>query len=148
LLSAPAAAARRAGCTRAFFTHAVDHIYAQLQVRAARRQRTVADEVLDVLTGATLAAEALPDELEDALAQLISVDDAALWQAVRSHMPTDAAERLQELNLKRQREGLVAAEQQESDRLIHHYERSMLIRAQAAALLKQRGNDRSNILVP
>jgi plasmid stability protein len=124
-----------------------ESLYAQLQARAARRQRTVADEVLDVLTGATPATEALTDELEDALAQLTSVDDVALWQAARSHMPTDAAERLQELNLKRQREGLAAAEQQESDRLIHQYERSMLIRAQAAALLKQRGNDISTILV-
>lgn len=123
-------------------------LYEQLLSRAARRQRTVADEVLDVLTGATPATEALPDELERAIAQLISVDDAALWQAARSHMPTDAVERLQELNLKRQREGLVEAEQQESDVLIRQYERSMLMRAQAAALLKQRGHDISTILVP
>lgn len=115
-------------------------LYEQLLSRAARRQRTVADEVLDVLTGATPATEALPDELERAIAQLISVDDAALWQAARSHMPTDAVERLQELNLKRQQEGLVEAEQQESDVLIRQYERSMLVRAQAAALLKQRGH--------
>ena len=123
-------------------------LYEQLQSRAARRQRTVPDEVLDVLTGATPATEALPDDLERAIAQLVSVDDAALWQAARSHMPTNAVERLQELNLKRQREGLVEAEQQESDQLIRQYERSMLVRAQAAALLKQRGHDISTILVP
>jgi len=123
-------------------------LYEQLQSRATRRQRTVADEVLDVLTGATPATEVLPDDLERAIAQLVSVDDAALWQAARSHMPADAVERLQELNLKRQREGLVETEQQESDVLIRQYERSMLVRAQAAALLKQRGHDISTILVP
>jgi hypothetical protein len=37
---------------------------------------------------------------------------------------------------------------QESDVLIRLYERSMLIRAQAAALLKQRSHDISTILVP
>ena len=123
-------------------------LYEQLQSRAARRQRTVADEVLDVLTGATPATEVLPDELEHAIAELIAVDDAILWQVARSHMPLDAIERLQELNLKRQREGLTDTEQQESDQLIRQYERSMLVRAQAVALLKQRGHDVSTILVP
>jgi len=123
-------------------------LYEQLQSRAARRQRTVADEVLDVLTGATPATEVLPDELERAIAELIAVDDAILWQVARSHMPLDAIERLQELNLKRQREGLTDTEQQESDQLIRQYERSMLVRAQAVALLKQRGHDVSTILVP
>ena len=123
-------------------------LYEQLQSRAARRQRTVADEVLDVLTSATPATEVLPDELERAIAEFIAVDDAILWQVARSHMPLDAIERLQELNLKRQREGLTDTEQQESDQLIRQYERSMLVRAQAVALLKQRGHDVSTILVP
>ena len=90
----------------------------------------------------------LPDELERAIAELIAVDDAILWQVARSHMPLDAIERPQELNLKRQREGLTDTEQQESDQLIRQYERSMLVRAQAVALLKQRGHDVSTILVP
>ena len=122
-------------------------LYEQLQARAARRQRTVADEVLDVLTGATPATEQLPEDLEHMVAQLVHMDDAALWQAARSRMPTDAAERLEALNLKRQREGLDAAEQQESDLLVRQYEQSMLVRAQAAVLLKQRGHDIGSLLV-
>ncbi len=121
-------------------------LYEQLQARAVRRQRTVADEVLDVLTGAIPATEALPDDLEQAIAQLVHLDDAALWQAGRSKMASDAVERLSELNAKRQREGLTEAEQQESDLLVRQYERSMLVRAQAAALLKQRGHDVSSLL--
>jgi plasmid stability protein len=46
-------------------------LYEQLQARAARRQRTVADEVLDVLTGASPVTETLPDDLEQAIAQLV-----------------------------------------------------------------------------
>lgn len=120
-------------------------LFEQLQARAARRQRSVADEVIDVLTGATPATEALPADLEHALAQLASLDDAALWQAARSRMPTVAADRLQALNLKRQREGLDEAEQRESDQLVDQYERAMVLRAQAAALLKQRGHDVSSL---
>jgi hypothetical protein len=104
--------------------------------------------VIDVLTGATPATEALPADLEHALAQLASLDDAALWQAARSRMPMDAADRLQGLNLKRQREGLDEAEQRESDQLVDQYERAMVLRAQAAVLLKQRGHDVSSLLSP
>ena len=46
-------------------------LYEQLQARAARRQRIVADEVLDVLTVALPATDALPDDLEQAIAQLV-----------------------------------------------------------------------------
>jgi plasmid stability protein len=121
-------------------------LYEQLQARAARRQRTVADEVLDVLTGASPATEALPDDLEQAIAQLVFLEDGALWQAGRSKMASDDVERLSELNAKRQREGITEAEQQESELLVRQYERSMLVRAQAAALLKQRGHDVSSLL--
>lgn len=121
-------------------------LYEQLQARAVRRQRTVADEVLDVLTGALPATEVLPDDLEQAIAQLVFLDDAALWQVGRSKMASDEVERLSELNAKRQREGLTEAEQQESELLVRQYERSMLVRAQAAALLKQRGHDVSSLL--
>ena len=68
------------------------------------------------------------------------------WQAGRSRMAPDAAESLSELNAKRQREGLTEAEQQESELLVRQYERAMLVRAQAAALLKQRGHDISSLL--
>lgn len=121
-------------------------LYEQLQARAVRRQRTVADEVLDVLTGALPATEALPNDLEQAIAQLVFLDDAALWQAGQSKIASASVERLSELNAKRQREGLTEAEQQTSERLVRQYERSMLVRAQAAALLKQRGHDVSSLL--
>jgi hypothetical protein len=89
----------------------------------------------------------LPDALERALTPLFTYDDAALWEAARSRMNPAAAERLQALNLKQQRDGLTAAEEIESDGLIQEYERAMLVRAQAAALLKERGHDISVLLV-
>jgi uncharacterized protein YnzC (UPF0291/DUF896 family) len=111
-----------------------------------RAERTVADEVLDVLIGAIPATEALPDDLEQAIAQLVFLDDAALWHAGRSTLASEDLERLSQLNAKRQREGLTEVEQQESALLVRQYERSMLVRAQAAALLTQRGHDVSRLI--
>jgi hypothetical protein len=48
---------------------------------------------------------------------------------------------MEDLHLKRQREGLTDAEAKTLDGLVRQYERTMLVRAQAAALLKARGHD-------
>lgn len=88
----------------------------------------------------------LSNSLERALAQLDQLDDAAVWQAARRRMAPEAAERLQELNAKRQRQGLDPSETQEQAELIRQYEWAMLVRAKAAAVLKQRGHDVSVLL--
>jgi len=46
---------------------------------------------------------------------------------------------------KRQSEGLTETEYKDVARLVRQYEQTMLIRAQAAALLKQRGHDVSSL---
>lgn len=114
-------------------------------------------EVQEPITGTTLRRavltildepdDKLPDELEQAIAPLFAFDDAALWEAARSRLPVDAAERLEALHFKRQREGLTDFETQETELLVRAYERAVLVRAQAAALLKQRGHDVSVLLV-
>jgi hypothetical protein len=54
---------------------------------------------------------------------------------------------MERLHLKRQREGLTENETQALNNQVHQYEQTMLIRAQAAALLKQRGHDVSGLVV-
>jgi hypothetical protein len=61
-------------------------------------------------------------------------------------MPRDAAVTLEQLHHKRQREGLTDVEEQTAATLTRLYERFMLVRAEAAALLAQRGHDLSGIL--
>ena len=61
---------------------------------------------------------------------------------------SDAAAHLEELNHKRQREGLTAEERQMAEALRHQYERAMLVRAEAMAKLKERGHDISALLEP
>lgn len=120
-------------------------LYSRIEQRAARTQRSVEEELLDVLASALPASEDLPADLAAALAPLALLDDAALWRAAESHLAADAAARLEALHLKRQDEGLNDTEATEAARLVRQYERAMLIRAHATALLKQRGQDISSL---
>ncbi len=122
-------------------------LYRELQQRAAQTRRTIEDETLEVLTGAVPVADKLPTDLAAALAPLSLLDDEALWQAARTRPAAEAAAELEDLHQKRQREGLSEAEAQQLASLLRGYERAMLIRAQAVALLKQRGQDVSSLLM-
>ena len=116
-------------------------IYEQLQVRATQSQRSVQDEMLHVIATAIPGAESLPAELANAVSQLAVLDDAALWQAARVRLALEAAEQLASLHQKQQSESLTAEETDQLTSLVHQYERTMLVRAEAASILKQRGHD-------
>jgi plasmid stability protein len=123
-------------------------LYQRLQHRAAQAKRTVEDETVDVLAAAVSAGDALPAELAEAVSQLALLDDTSLWRAACTPFAAEAASQLEELHLKRQREGLTDAETQTVASLVRQYERALLVRAQAAALLHQRGHDVSTLVVP
>jgi len=88
-------------------------LYSRVKQRAARTQRSIEDELLDVLASAIPASEELPPDLAEALAPLALLDDAALWRAARSHLPAAVAARLEALHLKRQSEDLTDTESAE-----------------------------------
>jgi plasmid stability protein len=117
-------------------------IYHHLKERAAAAQRSVEDEVSTIVTAA-IADDALPADLEAALAALETADDATLWHTARTSMLSRAeSDEIEQLHFKRQRgQALTAQEQQRLDDLMERYDWAMLLRAQAAALLKGRGHD-------
>lgn len=121
-------------------------LFSRLKQRAEQANRTVEAETLDLLATAVPVVEELPADLEQALSSLEALDEEALWRAAQSGLATEAAAELEALHLERQREGLTAAEAQRLADLVRQYERSMLVRAQAAALLRQRGHDVSNLI--
>jgi plasmid stability protein len=121
-------------------------LYHHLRDRAAGSNRTVEDEIMEILTTAVPVAGELPAELEKAISPLSVLDDEALWRAARTRLGSEDAARLEELHEKREREGLSAAESDTLAGLVRQYERALLVRAQAAALLKQRGHDVSVLL--
>jgi len=120
-------------------------LYNRLKRRAEQTHRTVEAELLEVVAIAVPVTDEIPADLEDAISPLSLLDDEALWQAARSHLPKEATEQLESLHLKRQREGLTETESQTLAGLVRQYERAMLVRSQAAVLLKQRGHDVSNL---
>ncbi len=61
--------------------------------------------------------------------------------------PEQAAARFTELNRKQQREGLNDEEIRALDDLRRGYERVMVVRAEAAAVLKERGHDVSKLIL-
>jgi hypothetical protein len=121
------------------------HLYDRLKRRAEQSHRTVEAELMEVVAWAVPVAEDLPDDLNETMTSLALLDDETLWRAARSHLPPETADQLERLHLKQQRDGLSGAEVQELARLMRQYERSMLVRAQAAALLNQRGHDVSEL---
>jgi len=121
-------------------------LYTRVKQRTAQTQRSVEDELLDVLASALPADDDLPADLTEALAPLALLDDDALWRAARTHFPPTAAARLEALHLKRQSEDLSDAENAAVAKLVRRYERAILVRARAAALLAQRGHDVSSLL--
>lgn len=123
-----------------------DILYTCLKRRAERANRSVEAELLDVLAAAVPVADDLPAGLADAISPLALLDDEALWRAARNHLAAEAAAQLEELHLKRQREGLTRIETDTLAALVRQYERAMLIRSQAVALLRQRGHDVSALL--
>jgi hypothetical protein len=75
------------------------------------------------------------------LAQMSYLNDAALWQAARATLAPEQRTRLEFLHHEQQREPLTEAERAEEQALVKLYQETLLIRAQAAVLLKRRGYD-------
>jgi plasmid stability protein len=124
-----------------------DTLYQHLKRQAEQARRSVEEETLEVLLTAVVpAGAALAGDLAEVLQSLQTLDDPALWNAARGRLAADVSAELEDLHHKRQREGLAEAEAQRLADLVRQYERHLLVRAQAAALLRQHGHDVSELL--
>jgi hypothetical protein len=121
--------------------HLPEMLYRQVARRAQRMRRSVEDELVEVVSTAMPTMEALPSDIVDDLEQLTYLTDAEMGEAARTTLPRQSSERMQALVLKRQGASLTAVEERELKRLTHLADRTMLVRAQAAVLLKERGHD-------
>ncbi len=119
-----------------------DTLYQRIRRRARERNRSIEDEVIKVVEQSITTAAPSTAEL---LEQLPHLADDNLWRAARLRVANDRAERMQWLVWKQQGEGLTAAEEDEAQQLQHHAQQVMLIRAEAAALLAERGHDSQSL---
>ncbi|MEW5941190.1 MAG: hypothetical protein AB1750_16120 [Chloroflexota bacterium] len=121
-------------------------LYGRVQKRAQLTARSVESELLDAVARAMQADDDLPEELSAMLEDLSLLDDKSLRRAARTKMKASESAQMEKLHLKRQQVGLNASEAQALANLVRQYEKIMLVRAQSAALLKQRGHDISELL--
>ena len=119
-------------------------LYDRLKHRAEETKRSVEDEILEAV--ARDVEEDLSPDLAAAVAALRGLDDDALRKAAKERFPDEALTRFQDLNLKQQRDGLTESELEDVAELRRGYERVVLLRAEAAWLLKARGHDVSDLL--
>ena len=113
-------------------------IYKQVQLVAKNAHRPVNDILLEAVAAIAPVLDSSDNRFKSALAQLSLLNDAALWQAARSMMPVEQRERLESLHDKQQQDGLTEDEKLEEEALLKMYRETILVRAQAAVLLKQR----------
>ncbi len=107
------------------------------------------DEIVAGAVDATLIVEKeLPDALEAELAAMRLFSDDALWAATHPSISAFEQDRLAQINETAHERRLLQAEEAEQQALLHAYDRSLLRRAQALALLKQRGHDITPALQP
>ncbi len=112
----------------------------KLEMAAKRTFRSI-DEILATTVDATLMAPDLSDAVSAELAAMHLLSDASLWAATEPTMSGAQQRRLEQLNDLEDDRTLTAAECAEQTDLVREYQRSMLRRAQALAILRQRGFD-------
>jgi len=121
-----------------------ESVYDQIKRAAERARRPVDDVLVEAVTAVAPVIETDSKDLKSELAQLAHLNDAALWQAGRATMTTDQRKRLHLLHDRKAQRALTSNEEVEEDALLKLFRETLLVRAQAALILKQRGYDVSD----
>lgn len=115
-------------------------LYWRLQGMAAFAQRSVEEILASAISTALPPSPNLPDELADDLAEMLWLSDEMLWTAIEPTFTSAHQGRLTELNDLVGERSLTPKETAEQEQLLAAYDRSVLRRAQAFAILARRGH--------
>ncbi len=118
-----------------------ESVYQQIRRAARKAGRPLDDILVEAVAAAAPMMESPATPLRFALAQMSYLNDAVLWQAARATMPVKQRNRLDFLHDEQQRRSLTPEESSEEQALLTLYRETILVRAQATVLLKQRGYD-------
>jgi hypothetical protein len=114
-------------------------LYDRLKRAAELTHRSVEDVLASTVNAALPPDPALPADLADNLAALALFSDDALWAAAESSLSPAQQRRLEQLSTVADSRSLTPAESSELSQLLEQYDRSVLRRAKALAVLAQRG---------
>ncbi len=112
----------------------------KLQRIAEVSYRTIDELLASMIDTTFIAPSNIADDIAGEITAMRLFSDAALWAAVQSSLSMAQQTRLSQLNQYAGERKLTPAETNEQQALIDQYRRSILRRAQALALLKQRGH--------
>lgn len=116
-------------------------VYRRLKQIAEITHRSVEDVLIATVNSALPLEPGWPVEVADELAAMNMFNDDALWAAVESSLSPAQTERMRQLNETVDTRPLTDAEEAELTELMRAYDRAVLRRARALALLSQRGYD-------
>lgn len=122
-------------------------VYQKVQQLARDKNRSVEDELAAVVETALEhnSWAGVPSDIVDEVEQLRFLDDQHLWRAAQLTVSDEKSERMQLLSQKQTVEGLTVAEKEEIEQLQLLAQRIMLVRAEAAVLLQDRGHNISQL---
>ena len=126
--------------TRTVSVQVPEPIFRKLKRAADVTCRPVEEVLAATLNAALPEPSGLPPELADELASMHLFSDDALWAATEPSLSPTEQRRLGQLNRIADQRSLTKAEKAEQERLLTAYHRSVLRRAQALAILAQRGH--------
>lgn len=116
-----------------------DSVYEQIERAAEKARRPMNDVLREAVAAVASLGGVAPGRGRDALAQMAYLNDAALWQAARAAMTAPLRARLENLHDQKREHGLGVEDATEEEALLALYRETLLVRALAAVLLKQRG---------
>ncbi|HLF90412.1 MAG TPA: hypothetical protein VI451_15800 [Anaerolineales bacterium] len=118
-----------------------ESLYYRLQRIATVTHRTVEDVLASTVNASLPPQLDLPESLADELAAMQLFSDEALWAATESALSSADQRRLRQLGENADARKLTTGEKKELESLIEKYDRAVLRRAQALAILAHRGYD-------
>jgi hypothetical protein len=126
--------------------HLPGPLYNHFQSRAERAHRSLEAELLAAVATVAAEEEELSLDVARAIEELKLLNEEELWRAAQNRLSEESRLQLEALNLKQQRGRLTPAEKETLEHLIEQYDQAVLLRAEAARLLKERGHDISSLL--
>lgn len=114
-------------------------LYRRLERTAKLTRRTVDEVLASTIAVALPSMPDLPETLATELTGMIWLKDEALRAAAQPTFTLEQQKQLSELNDREDQKPLSESEQVEREALLAEYQRSVLRRAQALAVLAQRG---------
>lgn len=123
--------------------------YYQLQAVAHRQNQAIPDLVQQLLTQKSATLPSLPVTLQEELNAFIQLSTEVLWLLAHTTLSEEQRTTLADLNRRSQQtECLPVTEQQQQAALLALYQNTLVRRAQAANLLRERGEDISSLFTP